>query len=394
MGTNTLRLPKIESDMPITDLIMELEQLRYKHLQGTTHPLVFCQLKALFHMLESIGSSRIEGNNTTILDYVETAKLKTIEPVNKAAEQIREITNIERAMQYLEDNIDNIQISSLLVRELHQLVVENLSVNLEGAAHPGCFRGQNVSIKGSAHVPPPFAEVEYLMAELMDFINREDPPKYDLLKIAIAHHRFVWIHPFENGNGRVVRLFTYAMLLKKVFRDKNRIINPTAVFCSDRDLYYNYLEMADNGTDDGMIQWAQYMLKGLKSEIEKIDQLCDYAFLRQKILLPSLNDAVSNRFISAEQSAVLKKTIEKPDQIIQSSDLDEVLVGKSASDKSRLIRSMKESGLLLPVRENARKYVISFSINFWMRSVLKSLDSNGFLPMNDKKSSPNLATEA
>ncbi len=246
-----------------------------------------------------------------------------------------------------------------------------------------------MSIKGSAHVPPPFAEVEYLMAELMDFINREDPPKYDLLKIAIAHHRFVWIHPFENGNGRVVRLFTYAMLLKKVFRDKNRIINPTAVFCSDRDLYYNYLEMADNGTDDGMIQWAQYMLKGLKSEIEKIDQLCDYAFLRQKILLPSLNDAVSNRFISAEQSAVLKKTIEKPDQIIQSSDLDEVLVGKSASDKSRLIRSMKESGLLLPVRENARKYVISFSNNFWMRSVLKSLDLNGFLPMNDKKSSPN-----
>lgn len=193
---------------------------------------MFAQLKSLFHMLESIGSSRIEGNNTTILDYVETAKLKTLEPVDKVAEQIKEITNIEKAMQYLEENIEQMQISSHLVRELHQLVVEGLSERLEGAAHPGCFRCQNVSIKGSEHVPPTFAEVEFLMGELMDFINNEDPPKYDLLKIAIAHHRFVWIHPFENGNGRVVRLFTYAMLLKKVFRDKNRIINPTAVFCS------------------------------------------------------------------------------------------------------------------------------------------------------------------
>lgn len=71
------------------------------------------------------------------------------------------------------------------------------------------------------------------MLELLDFVNKEDSPKYDLLKIAIAHHRFVWIHPFENGNGRVVRLFTYALLLKFIFKSRDRIVNPTAVFCSD-----------------------------------------------------------------------------------------------------------------------------------------------------------------
>ena len=47
------------------------------------------------------------------------------------------------------------------------------------------------------------------MEELVAFINRRDPPKYDLMKVAIAHHRFGWIHPFSNGNGRVVRLLTY-----------------------------------------------------------------------------------------------------------------------------------------------------------------------------------------
>jgi Fic family protein len=36
------------------------------------------------------------------------------------------------------------------------------------------------------------------MDELLEFINREDNPLFDLMKIALAHHRFVWIHPFEN----------------------------------------------------------------------------------------------------------------------------------------------------------------------------------------------------
>jgi len=386
MDVNEMKLaiPQIGFDMPITDLIMELEQLRYKQLYGSTHPLVFLQLKALFHMLESIGSSRIEGNNTTVLDYVETAKLKTSEPIDKTAEQIREISNIENAMRYLEENIEDINISTQLVRELHQLTVDQLSKHREGAAHPGAFRTQNVHINGSTHVPPEFTTVDHYMSELIDFINREDPPKYDLLKIAIAHHRFVWIHPFENGNGRVVRLFTYAMLLKKVFRDKNRIINPTAVFCSDRQAYYNNLSAADSGEDAGMIQWAQYMLEGLKGEIIKIDQLCDYSFLRQHVLLPSLSDALSKRYLTPDQAIVLKQAINNNSQEIASADIADSLPGMGASERSRLIRAMKEQGLLLPIRENARKYVISFSNNFWMRSVLATLDKVGFLPVNDK----------
>ena len=70
------------------------------------------------------------------------------------------------------------------------------------------------------------------------FINQDGADKYDLLKTAIAHHRFTWIHPFGNGNGRVVRLLTYALMIKYGFNVKNgKIINPTAVIplnCKNR----------------------------------------------------------------------------------------------------------------------------------------------------------------
>lgn len=115
------------------------------------------------------------------------------------------------------------------------------------------------------------------MNELFEFINNHDSHKYSLLKTAIAHHRFVWIHPFTNGNGRTVRLFTYAMLVKLGFNvDAGRIINPTAIFCSSRENYYKYLGQADSATEEGILSWCEYMLKGLKDEIEKIDKLLDF----------------------------------------------------------------------------------------------------------------------
>lgn len=78
----------------LTDLVIELDYLRKKPLGGSTHPKVFFQLKHIFHTLESIGSARIEGNNTTIAEYIET---KLSEPENVPS-GIKEIQNIEKAM--------------------------------------------------------------------------------------------------------------------------------------------------------------------------------------------------------------------------------------------------------------------------------------------------------
>ena len=376
-----LRLPNIGFDMPITDAIMELEKLRYKRLGGSTWPCIFFQLQHIFHMLESIGSSRIEGNNTTIMDYVETAKLNNPQPkLFGDKDDIKQIQNGEIAMQYIEENIDNIEINKRFLRELHVLTVDGLDPNKEGARNPGLFRSDNVKITKSNHIPPDYTQVDAMMDELITFVNEDCPPKYDLLKVAIAHHRFVWIHPFENGNGRVVRLFTYAMLLKKnIFFSKERIVNPTAVFCSDRQKYYDYLSMADEGTDEGLIAWAEYMLAGLRIEIEKIDKLLDYDYLLNTILMPTINDASERGYINETEYKVLKVAVQK--QIFQASDVADVL-GKNGPEVSRIIRSLKDKNMLMPVQENARKYFPLFNNSKLIRSIITKLDENGFLPNN------------
>jgi Fic family protein len=374
-----LKLVYPHFDSRLTDLVIDLDHLRKKRLGGTTHPHVFFQLKSIFQTLESIGSARIEGNNTTISEFIEI-KLEDRKYIN---EQIQEIRNIEESINYIDEDIAKIQLNRLFISDLHKMIVKGLTPPPEGEGDktPGIYRNYGVEIKGANHKPPETQkQIESYMSELFDFLNISHSPKYDLLKMALAHHRFMWIHPFGNGNGRVGRLFTYALLVKAGFNvHVGRILNPTAVFCIDRDEYYKFLSEADRGTDEGLKEWCTYVLQGLKSEIDKIDMLLDYEYLKDTILSPALEHASKMKYIDSTEYKILKITIEK--QRVQNSDIQVVIKEKHMTSISRYIRKLKEKKMLVSEDENARKYHISFTNNFLIRSVIKKLEDEGFFPM-------------
>lgn len=379
-STTALRLVAPSFASPLTDLIIELDYLRKKPLEGSTYPYVFFQLKHIFHTLESIGSARIEGNNTTIAEYIETKleDLPTVPP------NIKEIKNIESAMDFIDGIVKDHPIDRALISEMHKMVVKDLDTPPagEGDSTPGQYRLHGVKINKSAHVPPPGIRIPEYMDELIAFINQSDSPKYDLLKVAIAHHRFVWIHPFGNGNGRTVRLFTYAMLVKLGFNvDVGRILNPTAVFCSNRNDYYRYLSVADSGTEEGLLEWSTYVLKGLKEEIEKIDRLLDYDFLRTRILEPAIHFSLDRRQITDLEARLLRRVAEK--QLIQAAHLKEFFPRKADTEISRQIRRLIEKKMLAPEKEGGRKYLIRFDNSYLLRGVIQALGEQNFLPVQE-----------
>ncbi len=377
-----LKLVEPSFGSTLTDLIIELDYLRKIQLRGSTHPKVFFQLKHIFHTLESISSARIEGNNTTIAEYIETKLTET----KKVPPSIKEIQNIEKAMAFIEQNVNDYRINRAFLSEMHKMIVDGLlpPPEGEGDSTPGEYRKRNLKIHKSSHKPPEWLKVDDYMNDLIDFVNREDSPKYDLLKAAIAHHRFVWIHPYGNGNGRTVRLFTYAMLVKTGFNvNVGRIINPTAVFCSNRNDYYNFLSEADKGTDEGIMTWVEYVLKGLKEEIEKIDKLSDYTFLRKEILLPAISHSLERKNITEVESKILKKVIDL--QVIQAADIKQFFVGKADAEVSRQIKRLIDKNLISPEKDGTRKYVLRFDNSYLLRSIIKSLGDKGFLPVRDEE---------
>ncbi|ELI8268688.1 Fic family protein, partial [Yersinia enterocolitica] len=67
-----------------------------------------------------------------------------------------------------------------------------------------------------------------------------------------------------------MRLLTYSLLIKYGFNVKTsgRVLNPTAVFCNDRERYYSMLAEADTGAVEGLEQWCLYVLTGISAELK------------------------------------------------------------------------------------------------------------------------------
>ena len=218
------------------------------------------------------------------------------------------------------------------------------------------------------------------MHELIEFINRADAHKYDLLKMALVHHRFCWVHPFGNGNGRVVRLLSYAMMIKYGFNVQTggRVLNPTAVFCNDRDAYYVNLSGADTGTDEGLEVWCFYVLSGIRDELKKVDRLTKYDYLRDEILKPALAQSKSRKLVTDQEEAVLAMAIGRKE--FKAADLDSVLPALTSRQRTYLLSKLLNSRMIRPVREGARSYTINFANSHLLRGVIHALEQKGFIP--------------
>jgi len=62
-----------------------------------------------------------------LAEFIETK----ISPEMKVNEDIKEIQNMEEALQYIDENIDNLTINNKLIRELHYFVTKGLSTEKE-----------------------------------------------------------------------------------------------------------------------------------------------------------------------------------------------------------------------------------------------------------------------
>ena len=361
----------------LANIILDLEKLRTKVLGGDVPAYIFFQLKGIFQMLETIGSARIEGNNTTLSEYVE----QIIEQEEKD-EQTKEILNLENAIKYIEDNIDiDKPINRAFISDLHKILTKGLSLppKGEGSRYPGELRKNEVAIKNSGHTPPSPIQLQDYFMEFIDFINKNHKEQYQLLMTAIAHHRFEYIHPFDNGNGRMGRLLNYTLLIKLWFKVKNgRLLNPSSVFYTNRDEYYNMLSRADSLKDEDILAWCEYFLRGLKNEIEKIDSLLNISYVRNEVLLPMLKEARQKEYVTQKEFDILKYLINKEDMSIKSTELEKLGI-KESKKKAEMIAKMKSKKILMPTKENGRIYTISFANNYLLRTIINILHKKGFV---------------
>lgn len=375
-------IPEPRFDSAVVEHVLVLSGMRSPLLTGVVHPVHFYQLKRIFQFLESIQSARIEGNRTTVDEFIE----EQTRGEQRHSESILEIQNLEDAALYLEDKFiktPGAEIDHLLIKELHRITVKHLrdgNSGGEGDDAPGAYRSKGISIVGSAHKPPPPWEVQSAMDDFVSFINGRVSRQMELLRIAVAHHHFTYIHPFGNGNGRVARLLTYGMLLKAGYRgDVGRILNPTAVFVRDREAYMNALQQADEGTEDSLLYFCEYVLGGLRQVFESIQRLTDMNYVESKIMTPAFNLAEQRGVVSSVERNAIEDMWRQ--QLSESRHVRKWYPSKSAASISHVISDFKHRKLIRPYpTDTSRKYIIELEHGPLLRCVIHALHQQGFLP--------------
>lgn len=178
------------------------------------------------------GSLAIEGN-TLSLDQV-TALLEG-KRVIAASKDIREVRNAIEVYDQL-SHFDPYSPRDLL--KAHKVMMAGL---LKPA---GRWRRSGVGIlKGSAlsHVAPPADRVPYLIEELFRFVADETHPL--LIRASVFHYELEFIHPFEDGNGRLGR-FWHTLLLTS-HHDVFQYIPVESLIRDHQKDYYAALEASD-----------------------------------------------------------------------------------------------------------------------------------------------------
>jgi cell filamentation protein, protein adenylyltransferase len=222
----------------ITKALMTVEAGRQAVIELPINVEVLASLRETARLATTHYSTQIEGNRLTLVQ-VEEALAGAHFPGRERDEA--EVRNYYRALEHVEAIApEQREVTEDDLQRIHGLV-------MRGQATPSPYRdGQNVIRDSASHgivyLPPEAHDVPGLMADLVDWVNRElaDRELPAPLVAAIAHYQYATIHPYYDGNGRTARLLTTLILHRTGYGLKG-IYSLEEHYISDLRGYYDSL---------------------------------------------------------------------------------------------------------------------------------------------------------
>ncbi len=196
-------------------------------------------------------SNHIEGNTLT---RRETALVieEGITTGGKPLKDYLEAKNHAEAFRYILNVLSKKKgITQDDILKIHSIVLKGIDDEFAGR-----YRNSPVRIKGSSVVLSNAMKVPDLMINFEKYLQTEKDP----FKLAImGHFKFVSIHPFVDGNGRVARLLMNLVLLQQGFW-------PIIIRPRDRKKYINSIEKGQLTQDT--TAYEEFMYKALERSLD------------------------------------------------------------------------------------------------------------------------------
>ena len=185
-----------------TALLLERIKTSHKRVLGALNKTskenyLKWQRQAFITNTNAIEGSRLSLEQTKrILDLRNKYEVEDVEEL--------EVVNMEQCLEFYDTLLEKkTELNEKLILRLHLLLLKAIP---SYEAYAGVWRPVNIYIRGSKYVFPDWKRVPKLMYELMIWYKKNKDKIHPVELAAEFHARFVTIHPFADGNGRMARL--------------------------------------------------------------------------------------------------------------------------------------------------------------------------------------------
>lgn len=271
-------------------------------LASRAHPIVRASVEDLGRSMNCYYSNLIEGHDTYPLDIeraMDDAFAK--EPRRRALQlEARAHIAVQGAIDAGTDPPEP-PTSVTYLRWVHRRFTELLPPELRvldigdtgrtRAVVPGELRRGAVRV--GRHAPPRHSALPAFLAR---FEEAYAPSKHSkvrqIVSVAAAHHRFLWIHPFDDGNGRVARLASHAALRRLGLG--NGLWSVARGLARNVERYKALLQAADEPrrgdldgrgtlTEGGLVEFCVFFLETAIDQLDFMDGLFAFETLSSRI---------------------------------------------------------------------------------------------------------------
>ena len=341
----------------LSDLAVELASLS----AGLRRSLPEGILSALVDIVRSMNcyySNLIEGHNTHPIDIEKALNEDFSENIVKRNLQLEAKAHVEvqkwidcdarKDFTTIRDFLLEIhrKFCHLLPDELLWVVNEKSGERVKMV--PGKLR--EVDVKVGRHIPPSPGAVDRFLTRFETAYSQLGKSEM-IIGAAAAHHRLLWIHPFIDGNGRVVRLFSYSMLRDSL--DTGGLWSIARGLARNVDSYKSHLARCDlarrneldgrgNLSEEELVSFTQFFLVTCIDQVKFMETLMQPDRLRDRILIWAEEEKRAGT-IPAKTANIIEALLYKGE--LNRGDIPNIL-GTSDRHARRIVSALVEKGIL------------------------------------------------
>ena len=198
------------------------------------------------------NTNRIEGSTLTLRDTAHLLK-EGISPKNKPIKDIKEAESHKKLFYTLLEYKKDLNLNIILY--WHKVLLQDIDEEIAGK-----IRDHQVAIAGTTIQLPYPVELTVLLEEFFKWYNRAKNKLHPVELAALVHLKFVSIHPFTDGNGRMSRILMNFVLNKNKFPMLD-------ISYQNRAAYYRALERSQKTRKEYI--FVQYLIKRYFKEYKK-----------------------------------------------------------------------------------------------------------------------------